>query len=42
MTMTDSDSTPIVHDSEYYILEVQNRERWASEDSAVDAKLEAT
>jgi hypothetical protein len=40
MTVTDSDSTAIVHDSEHYILEVQNREKWASEDLAVDAKVE--
>ena len=38
--MTDSDSTAIIHDSEHYILEVQNREKWASEDLAVDAKRE--
>lgn len=31
----------IVHDSEYYILEEQNRERWAAADQSVDDKLEA-
>ena len=31
----------IVHDSEYYILEAQNAERWAADDEAVDAKLAA-
>ena len=29
----------IQHDSEYYILEAQNRERWAADDKTVDAKL---
>jgi arylsulfatase len=31
----------IVHDSEFYILEAQNGERWAADDKAVDAKLAA-
>ncbi len=31
----------IVHDSEYYILEAQNAERWAADDKAVDEKLAA-
>ena len=30
----------IVHDSEYYILETQNGERWAADDKSIDAKLE--
>ena len=30
---------PIQHDAEYYILEAQNRESWAADDKAVDAKL---
>jgi arylsulfatase len=29
----------IVHDAEYYILEMQNGERWAAEDQALDKKL---
>ncbi len=29
----------IVHDSEYYILEAQNGERWANDDKAIDKKL---
>ncbi len=29
----------IVHDAEYYILEAQNGERWATEDKALDQKL---
>jgi arylsulfatase A-like enzyme len=29
----------IVHDSEYYILEAQNGEKWAADDKAVDKKL---
>jgi len=29
----------IVHDAEYYILEVQNGQRWAVEDGELDAKL---
>ena len=29
----------IVHDSEYYILEAQNGEQWASDDKEVDEKL---
>jgi len=31
----------IIHDAEYYILEAQNGEKWAADDQAVDAKLEA-
>ena len=29
----------IVHDAEHYILEVQNREKWAAEDADLDARL---
>ena len=29
----------IVHDTEYYILEAQNAEKWAADDKAVDAKI---
>ena len=29
----------IVHDAEYYILEAQNGEKWASDDKAIDKKL---
>ena len=29
----------IVHDTEYYILEAQNGEKWAKDDEAVDRKL---
>ncbi len=29
----------IVHDAEYYILEVQNGERWAAEDAELDQRL---
>ena len=29
----------IVHDTEYYILEAQNAEKWAADDKAVDEKL---
>ena len=29
----------IVHDSEYYVLEAQNAERWAADDQVVDQKL---
>lgn len=31
----------LVHDTEYYILEAQNKEKWATDDAAVDAKLAA-
>jgi len=34
-------STEIVHDTEYYILEAQNGEKWAADDKTVDAKLAA-
>jgi hypothetical protein len=29
----------IVHDSEYYVLEAQNGEKWAADDKVVDRKL---
>ena len=29
----------IVHDAEFYILEVQNGERWAEQDKEIDKKL---
>jgi arylsulfatase len=29
----------VVHDAEHYILEVQNREKWAAEDADLDARL---
>jgi len=29
----------IIHDAEYYILEVQNREKWTAEDKELDARL---
>ena len=31
----------IVHDAEYYILEVQNREKWSAEDQDLDTRLAA-
>ncbi len=31
----------LVHDSEYYILEAQNADKWATDDKTVDAKLAA-
>jgi arylsulfatase A-like enzyme len=33
--------TPIIHDAEYYILEAQNGEAWAAEDTEIDAELAA-
>jgi len=32
-------ATDIVHDSEYYILEAQNGEKWAKDDQSIDKKL---
>ena len=29
----------IVHDAEYYVVEVQNEEKWAAEDADLDARL---
>ena len=29
----------IVHDAEYYILEAQNGEKWATEDKEIDKRL---
>ena len=34
-----SASKEIIHDAEYYVLKVQNGERWAKEDSELDKKL---
>lgn len=36
-----SQAAKLAHDAEYYILEAQNGEKWAADDQAVDAKLEA-
>ena len=33
------DKTKIVHDAEYYVVEVQNKEKWAAEDKDLDARL---
>ena len=30
----------IIHDAEYYVLEAQNRKRWAAEDSELKAQLD--
>ena len=38
-TQTAAAQDAIVHDSEYYILEAQNGERWATVDQGIDAKL---
>ncbi len=38
---SESEARPLVHDSEYYVLKAQNGERWAADDDAVDARLEA-
>ena len=35
------DKPKIIHDAEYYILEAQHGERWATEDCDLDAKLAA-
>jgi arylsulfatase len=32
-------SDKIIHDAEYYIVEVQNREKWAAEDKGLDTRL---
>jgi arylsulfatase A-like enzyme len=34
-----SASHGVVHDSEYYVLEMQRREQWAAEDQEIDRKL---
>ena len=34
-------SDRIVHDAEYYIVELQNREKWAAEDAGIDERLAA-
>ena len=31
--------TPIVHDTEYYILQAQNADRWSADDTTVDARI---
>lgn len=36
-----SPAAQLVHDSEYYILEAQNKEKWAADDKVVDTKLAA-
>ena len=40
-TTANLQAAPLVHDSEYYILEAQNKDKWAADDQAVDAKLAA-
>ena len=37
--VTSTDAADIVHDAEYYILEAQNGEQWASDDESVEQKL---
>jgi arylsulfatase len=32
-------SDKIIHDAEYYVVEIQNREKWAAEDKDLDARL---
>ena len=39
--MADTNVSPVMHDAEHYILEVQHRERWNAEDKDIDARLEA-
>ena len=39
--VTSSQAAKLVHDSEYYILEAQNKDKWAVDDKAVDTKLAA-
>jgi hypothetical protein len=34
-------SDDLVHDAEYYVVEVQNKEEWAAEDADIDARLAA-
>lgn len=34
-----SDSGPIIHDAEFYVLEAQNGKRWAAEDEQLQARL---
>ncbi len=36
---TTTSAADIVHDAEYYVLEIQNGERWAAEDEALDNRL---
>ncbi len=40
-TLANAGGAPIVHDTEYYILEAQNSEKWAADDQSVDTKLAA-
>jgi len=39
LTTTTAQAKDIVHDTEYYILEAQNAEKWAEDDQVVDKKL---
>lgn len=39
--VTSLQAAQLVHDSEYYILEAQNADKWAADDKTVDAKLAA-
>ena len=37
--MAQSTKPGVVHDSEYYILDAQNGQKWTAEDKALDARL---
>jgi len=39
--VTAIDASDIVHDSEYYILKAQHGDKWAKEDKAIQAKIDA-
>jgi arylsulfatase len=39
-SLTAQERSEIIHDSEYYILEAQHGERWATEDEALKKKLD--
>jgi len=39
MTTVTAQAKDIVHDTEYYVLEAQNGEKWAQDDKVVDSKL---
>ena len=41
MAISSLSAEEIIHDSEFYILQQQNGEKWATEDEAIDAKLAA-
>ncbi len=41
VAVAQSAGSGIVHDAEFYILEAQNGERWAAEDTAIEEKLAA-